>query len=127
MPVMTSPTVAAVVSAPEAIVSWLSTRVCCNCATASSSWPRVIGNVRTTNVCTCPMPSLTCSARSEKPALNRSMTSVMIPATTASPTSSIANAASERGHPRRTRPAAPGCSRAASISATITGTTTTAM
>ena len=107
-------------------MSWLSTSVCCSWVTASSSWPRVIGNVRTTKVCTCPMPSLTCSARSVKPAENRSTTSVMIPATTPSPTISMVNAARERGQPRRTRPAAPGCSSAASSSATITGTTTTA-
>ena len=35
--------------------------------------------------------------RSEKPAVNRSITSVMIPATTASPTMSIVSAASECG------------------------------
>ena len=56
----TSPTVAAVVSAPEARVSWLSTSVSCRLATASSSWPRVIGKVRTTKDCTWPIPSLTC-------------------------------------------------------------------
>ena len=108
-------------------MSWLSTRVSCSWATASSSCPLVIGNVRTTNVWTCPMPSLTWPARSEKPAVNRSTTSVMIPATTPIPTISIVNAASDRGQPRRTSDAAPGCSRAARSSATITGTTTTAM
>ena len=86
----------------------------------------MIGNVRTTKSCTCPRPSLTWSARSAKPAMNRSTTSVMIPATTPSPTSSIVKAASDRGQPRRTRAAAPGCSSAASSSATMTGTTTTA-
>jgi len=117
---------AAVVRAPEARVSWLSTSVCCTCATASSSWPRVIGKVRTTKVCTCPMPSLTCSARSVKPAEKRSTTRVMIPATTPRPTTSIVNAASARGQPRRTSQPAPGCSSAARSSATITGTITTA-
>ena len=66
-------------------------------------------------------------ARSPNPAVNRLTTSVMIPATTPSPTSSMVIAARDRGQPRRTSPAAPGCSRAASSSATITGTTTTAL
>jgi hypothetical protein len=127
MPVKTSPTVAAVVSAPDASVSWLSTSVSCSEATASSSCPRVMGRVRTTKVCTWPMPSLTWAARSPNPAAICWTTSVMIPETTPRPTTSIVAAASDRGHPRFTSPAAPGCSRAASSRATITGITTTAM
>ena len=107
-------------------MSWLSSRVSWSWATAASSWFLVIGKVRTTNVSTSPRPLLTCAARSEKPAVNRSTTRVMIPATTPSPTTSIANAASDRGQPRRTSQAAPGCSSAARSRATITGTTTTA-
>ena len=126
MPVNTSPTVAAVVRAPDAMVSWLFTRVSCSWATASSSCPRVIGNVRTTKLCTWPMPSLTWVARSAKPAVNRSTTRVMIPATTPSPTTSIVTAASDCGQPRRISQAAPGCSSAARSRATMTGTTTTA-
>ena len=92
----------------------------------SLSWFCDTGKLSTTKVWIWSRPSPTWEARSSYPAANWSTTSVMIPATTPSPTSSISVAAPPRGQPCRTRNAAPGCRRAASSRATMTGTTTTA-